>query len=206
MTEADRVLIAQARADEAAAAAYAQTLEYELDDEADDAPAAPPPDICAFCGKSRKEVRDLIAGPTARICDGCVSLCGEIIEEKFPKKSAPKAARANIPFDFTADQEALRNIQHEKDTCTVYFVQSGHGGDIKIGLTKNLDERMKGLQGANPVKLVLIGAIPKTAMDTEAQLHARFAAHRTIGEWFRPDPEILAFIESLKQPAAETVS
>jgi hypothetical protein len=30
---------------------------------------------CSFCGKSRQEVRTLIAGPTAFICDGCVKLC-----------------------------------------------------------------------------------------------------------------------------------
>ena len=36
---------------------------------------------CAFCGKSRQEVRKLIAGPSVFICDECVDLCHEILEE-----------------------------------------------------------------------------------------------------------------------------
>jgi ATP-dependent Clp protease ATP-binding subunit ClpX len=38
---------------------------------------------CSFCGKSQKEVRKLIAGPTVYICDECVSLCNEIMAEEF---------------------------------------------------------------------------------------------------------------------------
>ena len=36
---------------------------------------------CSFCGKSQKEVKKLIAGPTVYICDECVELCREIIVE-----------------------------------------------------------------------------------------------------------------------------
>jgi ATP-dependent Clp protease ATP-binding subunit ClpX len=36
---------------------------------------------CSFCGKSQHEVKKLIAGPTAFICDECVELCNEIIRE-----------------------------------------------------------------------------------------------------------------------------
>jgi ATP-dependent Clp protease ATP-binding subunit ClpX len=37
---------------------------------------------CSFCGKSQKEVRKLIAGPSVYICDECVSLCNEIIADE----------------------------------------------------------------------------------------------------------------------------
>jgi ATP-dependent Clp protease ATP-binding subunit ClpX len=37
---------------------------------------------CSFCGKSQHEVRKLIAGPTAFICDECVDLCMDIIGEE----------------------------------------------------------------------------------------------------------------------------
>jgi ATP-dependent Clp protease ATP-binding subunit ClpX len=37
---------------------------------------------CSFCGKSQDEVRKLIAGPTVFICDECVELCNDIIEEE----------------------------------------------------------------------------------------------------------------------------
>ncbi|MEV8338890.1 ATP-dependent Clp protease ATP-binding subunit ClpX [Leucobacter sp. NPDC077196] len=38
---------------------------------------------CSFCGKSQKQVQQLIAGPQIYICDECVALCNEIIEERL---------------------------------------------------------------------------------------------------------------------------
>ncbi|WP_232547561.1 ATP-dependent Clp protease ATP-binding subunit ClpX [Propioniciclava soli] len=38
---------------------------------------------CSFCGKSQKQVRKLIAGPGVYVCDECIELCNEIIEEEF---------------------------------------------------------------------------------------------------------------------------
>ncbi|AQP44877.1 ATP-dependent Clp protease ATP-binding subunit ClpX [Tessaracoccus flavus] len=40
---------------------------------------------CNFCGKSQKQVKKLIAGPGVYICDECIALCNEIIEEEFPE-------------------------------------------------------------------------------------------------------------------------
>ena len=37
---------------------------------------------CSFCGKSQKQVKKLIAGPGVYICDECIDLCTEIIEEE----------------------------------------------------------------------------------------------------------------------------
>ena len=37
---------------------------------------------CSFCGKSQKQVQQLIAGPGVYICDECVELCNEIIDER----------------------------------------------------------------------------------------------------------------------------
>ena len=45
--------------------------------------AAAPAEIkCSFCGKSQKDVRKLVAGPTVYICDECVGLCNDIIAEE----------------------------------------------------------------------------------------------------------------------------
>jgi hypothetical protein len=55
---------------------------------------------CSFCGKSQHEVRKLIAGPTVFICDECVELCNEIIEND------------EILHLFTADeQHALAHVR-----------------------------------------------------------------------------------------------
>jgi ATP-dependent Clp protease ATP-binding subunit ClpX len=41
---------------------------------------------CSFCGKSQREVRKLIAGPTVYICDECIKLCNDIIAEEAEKE------------------------------------------------------------------------------------------------------------------------
>src|SRR6266550_3962006 len=42
---------------------------------------------CSFCGKSQKQVKKLIAGPGVYICDECIDLCNEIIEEELSQSS-----------------------------------------------------------------------------------------------------------------------
>ena len=39
--------------------------------------------ICSFCGKSQEQVRKLIAGPGVYICDECIDLCNEILDEEL---------------------------------------------------------------------------------------------------------------------------
>lgn len=51
---------------------------------------------CSFCGKSQKEVRKLIAGPSVYVCDECVELCNEIITEEFEREDY-QATRALVP-------------------------------------------------------------------------------------------------------------
>ena len=38
---------------------------------------------CSFCGKTQDQVRRLIAGPNVYICDECVGICSEILDEEF---------------------------------------------------------------------------------------------------------------------------
>lgn len=51
--------------------------------------------FCSFCGKMQSEVRKLVAGPTAYICDECIELCRYIIEEE-EDKSAAKDSRSGV--------------------------------------------------------------------------------------------------------------
>lgn len=46
---------------------------------------------CSFCGKSQKQVKKLIAGPGVYICDECIDLCNEIIEEEFSQADEAEA-------------------------------------------------------------------------------------------------------------------
>jgi ATP-dependent Clp protease ATP-binding subunit ClpX len=43
---------------------------------------------CSFCGKSQKEVKKLIAGPTVYICDECIGLCNDIIAEEVDREES----------------------------------------------------------------------------------------------------------------------
>ncbi|MEZ4225101.1 MAG: ATP-dependent Clp protease ATP-binding subunit ClpX [Polyangiaceae bacterium] len=51
---------------------------------------------CSFCGKSQKEVKKLIAGPTVYICDECIALCNDIIAEEV-EKDEPAGGSDPIP-------------------------------------------------------------------------------------------------------------
>jgi len=51
---------------------------------------------CSFCGKSQKEVKKLIAGPTVYICDECIGLCNDIIAEEVEKEE-PAAGSTPVP-------------------------------------------------------------------------------------------------------------
>jgi len=44
--------------------------------------------FCSFCGKNQKEVKKLIAGPSVYICNECIKLCGEIIEDEEKDKQS----------------------------------------------------------------------------------------------------------------------
>ena len=46
--------------------------------------------FCSFCGKNQKEVNKLIAGPSVYICNECIKLCGEIVEDEEKEKQAQK--------------------------------------------------------------------------------------------------------------------
>ncbi len=51
---------------------------------------------CSFCGKSQRDVRKLIAGPSVYICDECVELCNDIITEEYEREDF-QASRAMVP-------------------------------------------------------------------------------------------------------------
>ncbi|WP_250124633.1 ATP-dependent protease ATP-binding subunit ClpX [Chroococcidiopsis sp. CCMEE 29] len=69
---------------------------------------------CSFCGKSQEQVRKLIAGPGVYICDECVDLCNEILDEELldsnsaatqqPQRSEPPQKRRNRSADISLTQ------------------------------------------------------------------------------------------------------
>jgi len=53
--------------------------------------------MCSFCGKSRAEVKKLIAGPGVYICDACVSVCQGVLAKELRSDSNKEAQRLNVP-------------------------------------------------------------------------------------------------------------
>jgi ATP-dependent Clp protease ATP-binding subunit ClpX len=73
---------------------------------------------CSFCGKSQKEVRKLIAGPTVYICNECINLCNEIMAEELDssfdisvnqKLPVPKEIK-NFLDEYVIDQDRAKKI------------------------------------------------------------------------------------------------
>jgi len=72
--------------------------------------------FCSFCGKNQKEVKKLIAGPAVYICDECIQLCSEIIEEENDKDTAefdnliaPKEIKTMLD-EYVIEQEAAKKV------------------------------------------------------------------------------------------------
>ncbi|MGB5959194.1 MAG: ATP-dependent protease ATP-binding subunit ClpX [Coleofasciculaceae cyanobacterium] len=61
---------------------------------------------CSFCGKSSEQVRKLIAGPGVYICDECVELCNEILDEELLNSSNDTAIQPPLPSDQPTKQPA----------------------------------------------------------------------------------------------------
>lgn len=77
----------------------------------------------------------------------------------------------------------------------VYFVQGHEGGPVKIGVTSDIDKRLKALQTGHPDFLRLLRWVPGDAV-TEASFHARFASLRMTGEWFRFEGDLAQYLTS----------
>jgi len=51
---------------------------------------------CNFCGKTKDQVRKLVAGPGVFICDQCIELCHEVIHTEGPPTPGPSSVRSQI--------------------------------------------------------------------------------------------------------------
>ena len=72
---------------------------------------------CSFCGKSQKEVKKLIAGPSVYICDECISLCNDIIAEEVERDDkAPALQSVPKPKELrkTLDEYVIGQDQAKK--------------------------------------------------------------------------------------------
>ena len=66
---------------------------------------------CSFCGKTQQQVIKLIAGPGVYICDQCIDLCNQIVEEEIGKR--PEGVR-NAEIDAAA-RSAIEAVNRLRD-------------------------------------------------------------------------------------------
>ena len=95
---------------------------------------------CSFCGKSQKQVKKLIAGPGVYICDECIDLCNEIIEEELSESSELKWDELPKPreiYEFL-DSYVVGQDQAKKTLSVAVYnhykrVQAGGGAEAAKG-------------------------------------------------------------------------
>lgn len=89
---------------------------------------------------------------------------------------------------------------HRKAAGSIYFIRAVGLDLIKIGYTgRPIAIRLQALRCASPARLECVGLMRGTLVDEKA-LHFRFAKARSHGEWFRAEPEVLAYIAEKTSP------
>jgi len=94
---------------------------------------------CSFCGKSQEQVRKLIAGQGVYICDECISLCQEIIEEEMldgPKTATAKPAATKLP-----------NPREIKDALDAYVIAQDRAKRVLSVAVYNHYKRVNAAEG-----------------------------------------------------------
>lgn len=93
---------------------------------------------CTFCGKTQKQVRKLIAGGAVYICDECVGLCNEILDEEFAEAAEAELTELPKPreiFDFLGEYVVGQEPAKRALSVAVY----NHYKRVRAGETKGDD-------------------------------------------------------------------
>jgi len=95
---------------------------------------------CSFCGKSQKEVKKLIAGPTVYICDECIELCNDIIAEEYGQEEVgqtpqriikPKAIKEALD-EYVIGQDGAKKVLSVAVHNHYRRIESGSISDVEL--------------------------------------------------------------------------
>ena len=99
---------------------------------------------CSFCGKTQKQVKKLIAGPGVYICDECIDLCNEIIEEELSEPTETSLGELPRPREIYSflDDYIIGQEQAKKILAVAVYnhykrIQAGSGSATEVELAKS---------------------------------------------------------------------
>ena len=101
---------------------------------------------CSFCGKSQEQVRKLIAGQGVYICDECINLCQEIIDEELLEQPRQKNSSAKLPSprqikdnldSYVISQERAKKVLSVAVYNHYKRVNAGNSGPDEVELQKS---------------------------------------------------------------------
>ncbi|HEY2332727.1 MAG TPA: ATP-dependent Clp protease ATP-binding subunit ClpX [Acidimicrobiales bacterium] len=97
---------------------------------------------CSFCGKSQKQVKKLIAGPGVYICDECIDLCNEILEEEFSETAELQFDELPKPREIHAFlDEYIIGQEHAKQILSVAVYN--HYKRVEFGASAAHDDEVE---------------------------------------------------------------
>lgn len=121
----------------------------------------------------------------------------ELIRQGFPKPSGwtGKWWTSSIREFWYRNPSLAKKYQRNRTlpNPVIYFLKATESGRIKIGFASNVQRRIASISTSCPEDLQLLGCCPGT-MPEEQALHRKFAHLRIRREWFRGEPELLAYI------------
>ena len=139
---------------------------------------------CSFCGKSQKQVKKLIAGPGVYICDECIDLCNEIIEEEFSSTSE------EISFSELPKPAEIRD----------FLLKGGSGKKMAIfigALTRNrgLEQLIESAQYLREAEVVIVGdGLLRRSLEEKVR-EMRLGDRVRFAGWI-PQRDLLAYVAS----------
>ncbi len=98
--------------------------------------------LCSFCGKSQRQVKKLIAGPGVYICDECIDLCNEIIDEELTAPAALDLDNLPRPRDIYA---VLNDyvVSQEEAKRTLAVAVYNHDKRVRMGQADEADVELQ---------------------------------------------------------------
>ena len=111
------------------------------------------------------------------------------------QKARPDLFKNKVPTESPTPKKSIkRENRGEKD---VYFIQGCHTKRIKIGVSYDPKNRLSQLVTSEPLEL--LGTIEGGGAELEKKLHKKFEKLRVHREWFKPEKELLEYIDNLNQ-------